>query len=438
MKIINYISAVAIFLLTVTSCSEEEYGENSSIDYPIPVISSVTPDVAVGEEITITGENFTSPSSVTVDDISLNIVSQEDKKIVAVLPRIFKTSSIVVRNAFGRYSEEKILVKPIYPSEQQIIVTSWPKQITKGRPLIIRGLNLDLVTQVTIGTVNISVNGLNQQQERLMVLVPETIEDSSASISLKTIVGSTISLNGTLPIVEYDPTNWNPIEPAVLMDFEDGEMHYENGDMPSNLCTAKLNGAGNGIISPDGSKNYFSLYAKEITGSYSMWTYLGSLKMTFSKPIDVSEFHDPYISFYWNSDDNIGSFQMAVEQGSQKGGATFSPGKTDKQYDPAAKYDLYTLRPTNKQWHCITARLKDLVVENWGGDFKEFDLFGQINSIELVFKQINGVYWNGKYDTENPDDIYNYGVQGNKEFKANIDKIMITDGPYTLNGYPKK
>ena len=39
---------------------------------------------------------------------------------------------------------------------------------------------------------------------------------------------------------------------------------------------------------------------------------------------------------------------------------------------------------------------------------------------------------------ENPDDIYNYGSQDNKEFKANIDKIMITDGPYTLNGYPEK
>lgn len=438
MKIINYISAVAMLLVMATSCSEDQYGEHSEIKYPIPVISSVTPDVAVGGEITIIGENFTAPVSVSVDGLNMSIVSQNDKKVIAILPRIFKTSSIVVRNAFGRYSEEKMLVKPIYPVAEEIIVNSWPKQIIKGRPLIVRGLNMDMVTQVTVGNVNIPVDGLSQQQERLLVLIPETIKESSATISLKTIVGTTISLNEALPVVEYDPINWDPIEPAILMDFEDGEMHYVSGDMPSNLCTAKLNGAGNGIVTPDGSKNYFSLYAKEITGSYSMWSYLGSLKMTFTRPIDMSEFHDPYISFYWNSDDNIGSFQLAVDQGKQKGGATFAPGKTDKRYDPAAKYDLYTLRPTNKQWHCVTARLKDLIVESWGGGFKEFDLFGQINAIELVFKQINGVYWNGKYDTENPDDIYNYGAQGNKEFKANIDKIMITDGPYTLNGYPEK
>ena len=93
-----------------------------------------------------------------------------------------------------------------------------------------------------------------------------------------------------------------------------------------------------------------------------MWSFLGSLKMEFASPIDVSEFHDPYITFYWNSDDNIGSFQLSISQGEAIGGSTFSPGKTDKTYDPDAKYDLYTLRPTNKQWHCITARLKDLTV----------------------------------------------------------------------------
>lgn len=437
MKIVNYITAVTALLVIATSCSEDKYGKYSEIEYPVPVISSVTTDVGVGEEITIIGENFAIPSSASIDGISMKIVSQDASKIVAVLPRLFKASSVVVHNAYGRYSEEERIVKPIYPAAEEIKVTSWPKQITKGRPLIVRGPNMDLVTQVTIGSTTISVNGLMQQQERLLVLIPETFTESSAFITLRTIVGSAITSEEEFDVVAYDPTNWEPIDPAVLMDFEDGQLHYLSGDMPSNLCTAKLNGAGNGITPIDGN-NYFSLYAKDITGSYSMWSYLGSLKMEFSKPVDVSEFHDPYISFYWNSDDNIGSFQLAINQGEQKGGATFAPGKTERKYDPDAKYDLYTLRPTNKNWHCITARLKDLVVENWGGDFKEFDLFGQITAIELVFKQINGVYWNGKYNTADPDDIYNYGLQGNKEFKANIDRIMITDGPYTLNGYPDK
>ena len=436
MKIVKYISAITFLLVVGTSCSEDKYGEHSDIEYPIPAISSVTTDIGVGEEITIMGENFATPSTVSIDGISMKIVSQEETKIVAVLPRIFKAASVVVNNAYGRRSQEEKIVKPIYPNAEDIQVTSWPKQITKGRPLIVRGPNMDLVTQVTVGTTTIAVNGLAQQQERLLVLVPETFKESSATITLKTIVGSVISSDEEFEVIEYDPINWEPIAPAIMMDFEDGEMHYSGGDMPSSLCTAKLNGAGNGISAIDG--NYFSLYAKDITGSYSMWSYLGSLKMDFEKPIDISEFHDPYITFYWNSDDNIGSFQLAINQGEQKGGATFSPGKTDKRFDPDAKYDLYTLRPTNKEWHCVTARLKDLIVENWGGGFKEFDLFGQIDAIELIFKQINGVYWNGKYRTEEAEGIYNYNEQGNKLFKANIDKIMITDGPYTLNGYPDK
>ena len=74
----------------------------------------------------------------------------------------------------------------------------------------------------------------------------------------------------------------------------------------------------------------------------------------------------------------------------------------------------------------------------WGGDFKEFDLYGQITAVELIFKQINGAYWNGLYGTDSPEGIYDYSVQGNTEFKANIDKIMITDGPYTFDGYPER
>lgn len=437
MKLIKYIGAVVLLLSMTTSCSEDKYGEHSEIVYPIPVVSSVTADVGVGEEIVIVGKNFVEPNSVMIDGISMEIVSQEAEKIVAVLPRLFDASSVVVYNAYGRQSEEEMIVRPIYPSASEISVTSWPKEIVKGRPLIIRGTNMDMVTEAIIGSTTISVNGLTQQRERLLVLVPETLEGTEATITLRTIVGSTIALEETRNIVEYDPVNWEPISPVILMDFEDGNMHYVSGDMPSNLCRASLNGAGNGIESKDGA-NYFSLYAKDITGSYSMWSFLGSLKMEFVSPIDVSEFHDPYITFYWNSDDNIGSFQLSVSQGEAIGGSTFSPGKTDKTYDPDAKYDLYTLRPTNKQWHCITARLKDLVVENWGGDFKEFDLYGQITAVELIFKQINGVYWNGLYGTDSPEGIYDYSVQGNTEFKANIDKIMITDGPYTFDGYPER
>lgn len=437
MKLFRNIVSFAFILATVTACSEDEYGKYSEIVYPIPVISAVTENAEVGEEIEITGSNFVSPNTVSIDGISMEIISQEENKIVAVLPRIFDASSIVVNNAYGRTSEEEMVIRPIYPTAEEITVTSWPKQITKGRPLIIRGTNMDMVTEVVVGSTTIAVNGLMQQQQRVLVVVPEDIEGESASITIRTIVGSSISTEEELDVIEYDPVNWEPIEPVTLIDFEDGEMFYKTGDMPSGLCKASLNGAGNGITPKDG-ENYFSLYAKDITGSYSMWTYLGSIEKEFSTPVDVSEFHDPHITFYWNSDDNIGSFQLCIAQGEAKGGATFSPGKTDKTYDPNAKYDLYTLRPTNKEWHCVTARLKDLIVENWGGDFTAFDLYGQINTIELVFKQINGAYWKGNYGTENPDDIYNYSAAVNSSFKANIDKIMITDGPYTFDGYPEK
>ncbi|MDY5977703.1 hypothetical protein [Phocaeicola plebeius] len=427
-----------LFLLLVfASCSNEQYGEHSDVNYPIPTVISITEDVAVGEQITIKGTNFIAPNSVSLDGISLKIVSESETEIVAILPRIFNTASLVVKNALGRANEEELLIKPIYPASEEICVSEWPNEITKGRPLIIRGTNMDLVTSVALGSTTIEVDGLTQQQERLLVLVPDDLSETSSDIVLRTIVGSTIQSSGSFEIKDYDPNNWEPISPNVILDFEDGDLHYVSGDMPNSLCEAKLNGGEIDKIEAN-KDNYFSLYAKDIMGTYSMWSYLGSIKYVLDRPVDLAEFHDPYISFLWNSDDNIGSFQLSVTQGTKVGGGTFNPGITDRTYDENAKYDLYTLRPTNKQWHCVTARLKDLVVENWGGDFKGIDILGQINAIEFVFKQINGAYWiQGAYGTENPEDIYDYSVQGNHLFKANIDNIMITDGPYTLNGYPE-
>ena len=92
-----------LFLLLVfASCSNEQYGEHSDVNYPIPTVISITEDVAVGEQITIKGTNFIAPNSVSLDGISLKIVSESETEIVAILPRIFNTASLVVKNALGR------------------------------------------------------------------------------------------------------------------------------------------------------------------------------------------------------------------------------------------------------------------------------------------------------------------------------------------------
>lgn len=425
MKTLKYISIVISLLLVVSSCKEDNYGEHTDIDLPIPVIKTITADPMVGETIVITGENFVTPSTVSINGISMEILSQDINRIEAVLPRIFEAAPVIVRSAYGRYSENTDVLKPLYPEADEIVVDSWPPEITRGRPIVVRGTNMDLIKEVIIGSTKIEINGLNQESRMLIVLIPTTVTETESTIMLKTVIGTTIE-SGTLPVIDYDPNSWTPIDPLVLIDFEDGVTHYLKGEMPDRQCTAQLNREG--ITAPEGN-NFFSLYATNITGSYSMWSYLGSIKTEFRKPINLSIFHDPYISFLWNSDDNIGSFQMAVTQGTRTGGGTFNPGITDGTYDPYTKLDLYTLRPTNGQWHRISARLSTFIVESWGGGFTSFDNNGTINGIELVFKQINGVYWNGVW-SNNPDDIYDYNTQGNLDFKVNIDQIMITDGPY--------
>lgn len=422
MKTIKYISIAATLLLTVLSCSEDKYGEKSDVNYPIPVIKTVTDNPMVGTKIVITGDNFIAPNIVSVNGISMKIVSQDENIIEAILPRVFETAPIIVRSAYGRYSENKTEMKPKYPAETDITVTSWPVEITRGRPFVIMGTNVDLVKQVVIGQTTINIDGLMEQPGRIVVDVPTSVSESSSKIVLKTVIGSVIE-SAVIPVIDYDPSSWIAIDPVVLIDFEDGLTRFSKGDFPDNQYTAQINRSG--IIAPQGSK-FFSLYVPNVSSPYSKWTYMGSIKMQFEYPVKLSVFHDPYISFLWNSDDDIGSFQLAMKQGSKTGGATFSPGKTE---GPNAKYDLYTLRPTNGNWQWVTARLKDLVIENWGGGFSGLDLSGKIDHIELIFKQINGANWKGTYGTVDPNDIYNWSADVHTSFKGNIDQIMITDGP---------
>lgn len=405
MKILHNILIISLVLFGI-SCSEDNYGEHTDINLPVPTVTSVTAEPIVGAEISIKGENYASPNTVSINGISMKIVSESVTEIRAVLPRIFEAAPIVVRNAYGRQSENEDIIKPKYPDASEITVTKWPMKILRGKNLVIEGTNVDLITEITIGTTVIAVNGLNQTPERMAAFVPANLEGTSSTIIVRTILGTTIE-SGVLDIED----SFAPADPILILDFEDGITHFTKGDVPDVDFTAQINRSG---IAPIEGNNFFSLYIQNIP---SNWSYLGSIKLTFSPALDLSEFTDPHFSFLLNSDDNICNFQVKTVQSGKVGGSYFANGVTNDSRDK------WTLRPTAGQWEWVTANMKKMINENWGGGFDGFDPQGSIEEIELIFKQVNAGYWNG-VDTDS-------GVFVNNLFKLNIDQVMITDGPYT-------
>lgn len=408
MKIYFRIICSILCAISIISCTEDDYGKHSDIKFAIPIVESELGEVGIGQEVIIKGQNFVTPNTVSIDNISMKIISESENEIKAILPRIFDPSSIIIRNAYGCWSENTDVVKPIYPSDSKITVTKWPSKIVRGRTISFEGENVDLITQVSIGELSISVNGLDQSANKLIVLVPENIEATSSVITLLTINGGTLEsqeLN-----IEDPSGGFEPIDPIILLDFEDGVTHFSKGDILDANFTAQINRSG--IIAPEGN-NFFSFYVKNIA---SNWDYLGSTTLKFDPAISLIEFTDPHITFLYNSDDNVGNFQVKTVQGEKVGGSYFANGVTNDDRD------AWMLRPTNGEWLWVTARLKDLINENWGGNFDGFDPKGKLNEVEFIYKQVNAGYWDGT-STDG-------GVFVNKTFKVNIDQVMITDGPY--------
>ena len=412
----NIFLAIFSSLCVFSSCSDEEYGKDFDIDYPIPVIESVTEEPMVGDEIVITGTGFMSPNTLSIDGISMEIVSETETEIKAVLPRIFDSAPLVLVNACLNQCVEEFVINPNYPSMEEIQVLQWPSKITKGRSLVIQGENVDLITEVTIGGTAITVNGLTQSPTRIAVLAPTDLSET-ATIRAKTIYNNVIE--SPVLTVEEPSDFYTPVDPIVIFDFEDEQTYFVKGDLSESNFTAQINRDG---IMPGRGQNFFSFYADNIA---SNWDYLGSLKITFDQPIDLIEFTDPHISFLINSDDNVCNFQVSVVQDGKTGGSYFCNGVTGNPLD------AWMLRPTYGEWQWVSARLVDLLNEDWGGGFTQLDPNGKIEAIELVLKQVNAGYWDGTTSAG--------GVFVNNKFRMNLDQVMITDGPvspvYKLNDF---
>ena len=394
------------------ACKEDEFGTHSDLNYPIPIVSSVSEGAIVGSEITITGKNFAAPNTVSIDGISMTITSETETEIKAVLPRIFSGAPIVVRNAYLNQNEESIVIQPNYPAAEEIVVTEWPETIYRERPLVMRGENVDLITEITVGDTTFTVNHTSQSPDRLVQMMPNNLNGTSSKITLKTILGNTLE-SAVIPI-ENKPDPYIPEDDLLLMDFEDQVTHFEPAPAFSSY-TVQINREGIDPA-PQGGNYYLSFYAQNIA---SNWDHLGSVKVEYSPAVDLIMFNDPHVTFLYNSDDNIGNFQFSVMQNGTQFGGYFMAGSTDNPDD------AWTLRATNGEWQWVTARLSTILNENWTGNGKTFDPNGYINTVELIIKQINAGYWDGSTTAG--------GVFVNNQMKLNIDQIYITDGPYLQN-----
>jgi hypothetical protein len=164
MKSFINISTTRWFLLLagltglIFGCTKKDFSEDYDIDWPVPKITSVTPlKQTIGQTITITGEKFEKLSKVTVGtpEIEAKIISSTGTSIQVEVPRTANAGPVTVTTLYKQKGISEQVFEPVYLDAK---VTNWPARITRGQAFVIRGENMDMITEVEIDGRKIPVN----------------------------------------------------------------------------------------------------------------------------------------------------------------------------------------------------------------------------------------------------------------------------------------
>lgn len=401
---IKLILSISLSLLTgaafLTACEKEKmFGEGFDIPYPIPVISGFSPSNAlVGSEITISGTNLEKTNSVTIgaEKVSAEIITKSATSVKIKLPRRFSAGVINLSTAFEKSTVSEQVYTPKYPATS---VTKWPTEITQTQDIILRGDNMDLIKEIEVGAFKIVANASSLSATQAVFPTTSLALKVGTKLTIKVSKAFgelTNNVSPALDVKEFDPTNtaFIPEAPVVLADYENGINNYVGG---TKIAQSGINLS---KIAKGRGEKYLTIKTNDADG----WTSdLGSMSF---KDINISDFHDPHLTFLVNTNGQKGYFQLEIQQNGVKGGGHFT-GATSSSPE-----DDYTF-PVTKGWEWRSISLKNFPWENWWGSSNGklvFNPKGKIENIAFTFKQGNG------------------GSNGSKVFELNLDQIMITDG----------
>lgn len=87
----------------MAGCKETEWSENYDIDYPVSVISTISPlQQKIGEEVTITGKNLEDVVAVSLGNLRCDIKSKTNENLIFVVPKNAQKDFVTIENIYMR------------------------------------------------------------------------------------------------------------------------------------------------------------------------------------------------------------------------------------------------------------------------------------------------------------------------------------------------
>ena len=291
----NFINTLVVlfFVTAFISCEEEA---SYDLDWPVPVITNVSTYTDVlSSTITLTG-NFTQVKSVYFGDTkgeNLDVASDEQSLTITV-PRTMNVDGapIIIKNEYRQsYTTSENFI-PIIPETSVVKVS----EIQVGLTFTVEGVNVDLLTEVTINGDPTDV--ISKAQNKIVVSVAGLDLRAGEFVD----VGFVSLAKNEIPTVEKVKVVYSFItyDEVIIWDFSDGTSDYI-GEPTATVETGDVMGV---------ESNYFSLRAP----GYG-WDKATGVMASETVP-DISQLVSPYLTFAIRTPaGSAGYFQLEDQEG---------------------------------------------------------------------------------------------------------------------------
>jgi hypothetical protein len=284
-----YFTSLMVVLATIISC--QDYNSPYDVNWPVPTIESVsTYSNSLSSTITLTG-NFTKLKNVYFGDVPGEDVkvSADGKSLTVKVPRTIAVDGALIKvtNEYNQSFETTQKFVPIIPQT----IVSEVTQIQVGSTFTVKGTNVDLLTEVKVNGILVSVVSKSLNVIILSVAGLDLKAGMLVDVSFKSLANNDIptveKVNVIYPFISYNE--------VVIWDFEDGVNPYI-GEGTSSIVAGTVLGK---------QDKYFSLRAP----GYGWDKATGTIAST--KTPDYSTLVNPYLTFAIRTPaGSAGYFQM--------------------------------------------------------------------------------------------------------------------------------
>lgn len=372
-----------LLAMLFAGCKDDEFSKDYDINLPVSTIIDFNPKTEfVDQNITVYGENLDMVTSLSIDNITCQIISQQSDQLVFKVARTADIGNIVIKNVYKR---EFTSAEKFTPKYLDVTVTKWPTEIEKGLTININGQNVDMIQSVKFETIQLSkasVSSTTATYSTANLTLP-----TSGKLTVTTKTGQVLT-SPVINVVEPKDT-YTPASSILVFDFDTVDPTVVAGDA-TGAGAAFTAGKNLGGITP-----FFGNYYSVIAALGNAWNgqYQKLESTNGGKGFDLSSFKEPYITFLVNTNGKQGYFNPALTIGGSESDKHFTG--QDGEYT-----DSYKIKTNGWEWRSYS--LKGLGFANAAS---------VIQKISLLIR--GGNIGNGNTEA----------------FELHIDNIMFTDGP---------